>query len=126
MAETDRSGSADPAPVAADPEKQQQQQQASPSCAACDGPGPQSAFKKLGLLDRFLAVWILLAMAIGIILGNFVPEMQRALDRGKLVGVSVPIGGWNPSFMTAMIADGIFPSDRPFGHDVSNSLQGAV
>ncbi|RSL55366.1 hypothetical protein CEP54_009442 [Fusarium duplospermum] len=50
-----------------------------------------SAFKGLGLLDRFLALWIFLAMAIGIILGNFVPETGPALQKGKFVGVSVPI-----------------------------------
>ncbi|KAL4937225.1 hypothetical protein BDV06DRAFT_216049 [Aspergillus oleicola] len=53
--------------------------------------GPVSAFKQLGILDRFLAVWIFLAMAVGIILGNFVPETGEALERGKFVGVSVPI-----------------------------------
>lgn len=52
----------------------------------------QSAFKSLGLLDRFLALWIFLAMAIGIILGNFVPNTGPALQRGTFVGVSVPIG----------------------------------
>lgn len=51
-----------------------------------------SAFKKLGILDRFLAVWIFLAMAIGIILGNFVPSTGPALQKGKFVGVSIPIG----------------------------------
>jgi ACR3 family arsenite transporter len=51
-----------------------------------------STFKNLGLLDQFLAVWIFLAMAIGIILGNFVPSTGPALQRGKFVGVSVPIG----------------------------------
>lgn len=51
-----------------------------------------SVFKNLGLLDQFLAVWIFLAMAIGIILGNFVPNTGPALQRGKFVGVSVPIG----------------------------------
>ncbi|CZR58468.1 probable arsenite efflux transporter (ArsB) [Phialocephala subalpina] len=51
----------------------------------------QSAFKSLGLLDRFLALWILLAMAIGIILGNFVPSTGPALQKGKFVGVSIPI-----------------------------------
>ncbi|KAI0016399.1 arsenical-resistance protein ACR3 [Xylariomycetidae sp. FL0641] len=51
----------------------------------------QSAFKALGWLDRFLAVWILLAMIVGILLGNFVPETSRALDKGKFVGVSIPI-----------------------------------
>lgn len=52
----------------------------------------QSAFKKLGVLDQFLALWIFLAMAIGIILGNFVPNTGPALQKGKFVGVSVPIG----------------------------------
>lgn len=51
-----------------------------------------SAFKALGWLDRFLALWILLAMAIGIILGNFMPSTGPALQKGKFVGVSVPIG----------------------------------
>ncbi|WZH50316.1 sodium bile acid symporter family-domain-containing protein [Fusarium acuminatum] len=50
-----------------------------------------SAFKALGWLDRFLALWILLAMAVGIILGNFVPSTGPALQKGKFVGVSVPI-----------------------------------
>ncbi|KAJ4169773.1 arsenicals resistance [Fusarium falciforme] len=50
-----------------------------------------SAFKSLGWLDRFLALWILLAMAVGIILGNFVPSTGPALEKGKFVGVSVPI-----------------------------------
>lgn len=52
----------------------------------------QSAFKSLGWLDRFLAVWIFLAMVIGILLGNFVPETAIALQKGQFVGVSVPIG----------------------------------
>ncbi|OJI90231.1 arsenicals resistance [Aspergillus tubingensis] len=53
--------------------------------------GPSSAFQQLAILDRFLAVWIFLAMAVGIILGNFVPNTSKALERGKFVGVSVPI-----------------------------------
>jgi ACR3 family arsenite transporter len=55
-------------------------------------PDKVSAIKGLGWLDRFLAVWIILAMAIGILLGNFVPQTGPALERGKFVGVSVPIG----------------------------------
>lgn len=53
---------------------------------------PQSMFKSLGILDRFLAVWIFLAMAIGIILGALVDEVGPALQKGEFVGVSVPIG----------------------------------
>lgn len=55
-------------------------------------PTKASAFKSLGWLDRFLAVWILLAMVIGVLLGNFVEQTGPALQKGKFVGVSVPIG----------------------------------
>lgn len=51
-----------------------------------------SAFKSLSILDRFLALWIFLAMLIGILLGNFVDDVGPALQKGKFVGVSVPIG----------------------------------
>ncbi|CAI7593959.1 unnamed protein product [Penicillium pancosmium] len=51
----------------------------------------QSAFKTLGWLDRFLAVWIFLAMAIGIVWGNFVENTGPALQKGRYVGVSIPI-----------------------------------
>jgi ACR3 family arsenite transporter len=50
-----------------------------------------SAFNALGWLDRFLAVWVFLAMVIGILLGNFVPHTGEALNKGKFVGASVPI-----------------------------------
>ncbi|OAA41765.1 Arsenical-resistance protein ACR3 [Metarhizium rileyi] len=50
-----------------------------------------SAFRSLGWLDRFLALWIFLAMLIGILLGNFVPGTEKVLQQGHWVGVSVPI-----------------------------------
>jgi ACR3 family arsenite transporter len=58
--------------------------------ASCDA--HVSAFKGLGWLDRLLALWILLAMVIGVLLGNFVPNVGPALMRGTFVGVSIPIG----------------------------------
>jgi len=66
-----------------DPESLQLQEQAVPSNI--------SVIKGLGWLDRFLALWILLAMAIGILLGNFVEKTGPALQKGKFVGVSIPI-----------------------------------
>lgn len=58
-----------------------------------DIPKPkESAFKSLGWLDRLLALWILLAMIIGILLGNFVDSVGPALHKGEFVGVSIPIG----------------------------------
>ncbi|KFA81526.1 hypothetical protein S40288_09044, partial [Stachybotrys chartarum IBT 40288] len=53
--------------------------------------GQGSAFKALGWLDRLLALWIILAMAVGIILGNFVPNINEALQQGRFVDVSIPI-----------------------------------
>ncbi|KAF3210384.1 hypothetical protein TWF106_010680 [Orbilia oligospora] len=50
-----------------------------------------STFKSLGFLDRYLALWILLAMIIGVLLGNFVEQTGPSLQKGKFVGVSVPI-----------------------------------
>lgn len=52
----------------------------------------KSVFKSLGFLDQFLALWIFLAMVVGILLGNFVPSTGPALQKGKFVGVSIPIG----------------------------------
>lgn len=48
-------------------------------------------FKALSFLDRFLVIWIILAMAIGIILSNLVPSTAPALQQSTFVGVSVPI-----------------------------------
>jgi len=46
---------------------------------------------KLSLLDRFLPVWILLAMAGGLLLGRLVPSVQTALDAVKVQQTSLPI-----------------------------------
>ncbi|KAG5981631.1 hypothetical protein E4U55_002743 [Claviceps digitariae] len=54
-------------------------------------PIPVPVFKSLGWLDRYLAVWIFLAMLTGILLGNFAERMGEVLDRGRWVGVSIPI-----------------------------------
>lgn len=56
-----------------------------------DGTTALPPFKALSFLDRFLVVWILLAMAIGIVLGNEVPSVGPALQQSTFVGVSVPI-----------------------------------
>lgn len=47
--------------------------------------------KALSFLDRFLVVWIILAMAIGIILGSTVHSAGRRLQEDTFVGVSFPI-----------------------------------
>jgi len=57
--------------------------------------------KGLSFLDRFLVIWIILAMGIGIALGNTVDSVGPALQRGEFVGVSIPIGGFLLSFITS-------------------------
>jgi ACR3 family arsenite transporter len=47
--------------------------------------------KRLSTLDRFLPVWIVAAMAIGLILGRAIPSLNDALDTVKVVDVSLPI-----------------------------------
>ena len=56
----------------------------------------KSVYAGLGWLDRLLVLWILLAIIIGILLGNFVDGIGSTLQRGKFVGVSVPIGTYLP------------------------------
>jgi ACR3 family arsenite transporter len=51
--------------------------------------GPVAA--RLSFLDRFLAVWILLAMGVGLGLGRLVPGLGDALAKVTVTGVSLPI-----------------------------------
>ncbi len=50
-----------------------------------------SVGKKLSTVDRFLAVWIIAAMAIGIGLGRLVPGLSNGLDAVTVGSVSLPI-----------------------------------
>jgi arsenite transporter len=46
---------------------------------------------RLSTLDRFLPVWIIAAMAAGLLLGRFVPGLAGALDSVQVADVSLPI-----------------------------------
>lgn len=56
-------------------------------------PAPDTApvVQKLSFLDRYLALWILLAMAVGLGLGRVFPKLGELLDQFTVAGVSVPI-----------------------------------
>lgn len=47
--------------------------------------------KRLSTLDRYLPVWILLAMAAGLLLGRGFPDLNDTLDTIKIDTVSLPI-----------------------------------
>ncbi|WP_368655876.1 arsenic resistance protein, partial [Rhodococcus sp. 1168] len=46
---------------------------------------------KLSTLDRFLPVWIGVAMVIGLALGRLIPGLNDALSTISIDGVSLPI-----------------------------------
>ncbi|MFD6472307.1 ACR3 family arsenite efflux transporter [Streptomyces anulatus] len=65
-----------------------------PAITSARGAGPDgddSIVRKLSTLDRYLAVWILLAMAVGLGLGRLVPGMNDALAKMEIGGISLPI-----------------------------------
>jgi ACR3 family arsenite transporter len=58
--------------------------------------GPQARGKtqvlaRLSLLDRYLPLWFLLAMASGLLLGRWFPSIQAHLDAVKVGQTSLPI-----------------------------------
>lgn len=46
---------------------------------------------QLGMIDRFLPLWILMAMVFGVLLGKAVPDLGEWLDSVQIAGVSLPI-----------------------------------
>ncbi|KAJ3267650.1 hypothetical protein HDV01_004522 [Terramyces sp. JEL0728] len=50
-----------------------------------------SPIRKLSFLDRYLTVWILLAMVIGTILGIYLPSFRDILNTTQIENVSLPV-----------------------------------
>lgn len=61
------------------------------SAPAADSRSETEVVAHLSRLDRFLPVWIILAMALGLILGRTVDGLDEALDSVKIGSVSLPI-----------------------------------
>src|SRR5699024_2668329 len=45
--------------------------------------------QEMSFLDRWLAVWIILAMGLGLALGRFVPGLNAVLDSMTVGGISI-------------------------------------
>ena len=56
-----------------------------------DAPAPAPVAARLSTLDRFLPLWIGLAMALGLALGRIFPGLDDQLDKVKIGTVSLPI-----------------------------------
>ncbi len=58
---------------------------------AAAGPDDTAVLKKLSTLDRYLPLWIGLAMAAGLGLGRLIPSLNDGLDKLQIGTVSLPI-----------------------------------
>lgn len=61
------------------------------SAATQGGLRPLDRSRRLSFLDRYLTLWIFLAMASGVLLGRFVPGVRDAMDRVSVGATNIPI-----------------------------------
>ncbi|UEJ84512.1 ACR3 family arsenite efflux transporter [Brachybacterium halotolerans subsp. kimchii] len=73
--------------------------------------------KEMSFLDRWLPVWILAAMAVGLLLGRFVPGLNTALAAVKIGSVSLPIAIGLLVMMYPVLAKVRYDETRRIGAD---------
>lgn len=51
----------------------------------------ESKSEGITFFQKYLSVWVLLCMVMGILIGKFLPEIPAFLDRLSIAGISIPI-----------------------------------
>ncbi len=62
-----------------------------PAVLEAPTPDPAPAVARLSTVDRFLPLWILAAMVLGLALGRLVPDLNDWLDAVRIGSISLPI-----------------------------------
>ncbi len=48
--------------------------------------------KKISFFEKYLALWVVLCMALGIILSQIIPNVSQTIESWQISGISIPIG----------------------------------
>ena len=46
----------------------------------------------LGFFEKYLAIWVLVCMSIGLVLSQVFPQLSAAINNLQYAGISIPIG----------------------------------
>jgi len=77
--------------------------QANNASALTPTKGKDSVSKGLSFLEQYLALWIFVAIVLGILFGCFVSGTQNVLNTSKSIGPTAPIGA--NSFIPLQLAE---------------------
>jgi ACR3 family arsenite transporter len=92
-----------------------------PRSAAAQVSPDAAVLRKLSTLDRFLPLWIGLAMLVGLALGALIPSLNDGLDRLRVGTVSLPIAAGLLLMMYPVLAKVRYEDLGRMSHDgVSN------
>ncbi|MEE1651400.1 ACR3 family arsenite efflux transporter [Brachybacterium sp. J144] len=73
--------------------------------------------REMSFLDRWLPVWIIAAMVVGLLLGRFIPGLDVALEAVKIGSVSLPIAIGLLVMMYPVLAKVRYDETRRIGAD---------